>query len=33
METSSGLSSSRARVSASSPQGSQSTGLSLCWRR
>ena len=28
-----GLSSSRARVSASSPQAYQSTGLSLCWRR
>ena len=28
-----GLSSSRARASASSPQAYQSTGLSLCWRR
>ena len=28
-----GRSSSRARASASSPQGNQSTGLSLCWSR
>ena len=28
-----GLSSARARANASSPQGYQSTGLSLCWRR
>ncbi len=33
METSSGRSSSRARRSASGPQGSQSTGLSACCRR
>jgi hypothetical protein len=28
-----GLSSARARCSASSPQGYQSTGLPACWRR
>src|SRR3954453_544391 len=33
IDTSSGLSSSRARASACSPQGSHATGLSLCWSR
>ena len=33
METKIGLSSSRARRRASSPQGNHSTGLSACWRR
>src|SRR5215213_8160545 len=33
METSSGLSSSRARANASSPHGYQSTGFSACWSR
>ena len=33
METKSGLSSSRARRRAWSPQGNHSTGLSACWRR
>src|SRR6185436_1381713 len=33
MERKIGLSSARARASASGPQGYQSTGLSLCWRR
>ena len=33
MDTKRGLSSSRARCRASSPQGNHSTGLSACWRR
>src|SRR4051812_49467746 len=33
MESRIGLSSSRARASASSPHGYQSTGFSACWRR
>src|SRR3954469_2103745 len=32
-ESSTGLSSSRARVKASSPHGYQSTGFEACWRR